>query len=96
MSEVLQRARHPYTALLLQCVPNLREARLERMPCLPGQAPGAAYAGARLRVRAALSARERAVPRGAAAIAQRASSRFKWPAITRCRRERLACSRCAI
>jgi oligopeptide transport system ATP-binding protein len=40
-SEVLQRARHPYTALLLQCVPNLRTARLERMPCLPGQAFGA-------------------------------------------------------
>jgi oligopeptide transport system ATP-binding protein len=40
-SEVLQRAHHPYTALLLQCVPNLRDARLERMPCLPGQAMGA-------------------------------------------------------
>ncbi len=41
VSEVLQRARHPYTALLLQCVPNLREERLERMSCLPGQALGA-------------------------------------------------------
>jgi len=40
-SEVLQRAHHPYTALLLECVPNLRDARLERMPCLPGQALGA-------------------------------------------------------
>jgi oligopeptide/dipeptide ABC transporter ATP-binding protein len=40
-SEVLQRAQHPYSALLLQCVPNLRSARLERMPCLPGQALGA-------------------------------------------------------
>jgi oligopeptide transport system ATP-binding protein len=39
--EVLQRAHHPYTALLLQCVPNLRDSRLERMPCLPGQAFGA-------------------------------------------------------
>jgi len=43
-SELLQRARHPYTALLLKCVPNLREARLERMPCLPGQAPSPAAA----------------------------------------------------
>ncbi len=40
-SEVLQRARHPYSALLLDCVPNLRSVRLERMPCLPGQALGA-------------------------------------------------------
>jgi oligopeptide transport system ATP-binding protein len=39
--DLLQRPHHPYTALLLQCVPNLRTARLERMPCLPGQALGA-------------------------------------------------------
>jgi oligopeptide transport system ATP-binding protein len=46
-SEILQRAHHPYTALLLQCVPNLRDARLERMPFLPGQAlsPAAAERG---------------------------------------------------
>jgi oligopeptide transport system ATP-binding protein len=42
--ELLQHARHPYTASLLQCVPNLRAARLERMPCLPGQAPSPAAA----------------------------------------------------
>jgi oligopeptide transport system ATP-binding protein len=40
--ELLRNAHHPYTDLLLKCVPNLRAARLERMPCLPGQAPGAA------------------------------------------------------
>jgi oligopeptide transport system ATP-binding protein len=38
-AELLRRARHPYTDLLLKCVPNLAEARLERMPCLPGQPP---------------------------------------------------------
>ncbi len=40
--ELLRRARHPYTDLLLKCVPNLRAARLERMPCLPGQPPSPA------------------------------------------------------
>jgi oligopeptide transport system ATP-binding protein len=40
--ELLRHAHHPYTDLLLKCVPNLHAARLERMPCLPGQAPGAA------------------------------------------------------
>jgi peptide/nickel transport system ATP-binding protein len=35
-------ARHPYSALLLQCVPDLRQPRTDRMPFLPGQAPGAA------------------------------------------------------
>jgi oligopeptide transport system ATP-binding protein len=37
--DLLQRARHPYTDLLLKCVPNLAHARLDRMPCLPGQPP---------------------------------------------------------
>jgi oligopeptide transport system ATP-binding protein len=40
-SELLQRARHPYSALLLKCVPNLAGPRLDRMPYLPGQAPQA-------------------------------------------------------
>jgi len=35
-------ARHPYSALLMQCVPDLRAARTDRMPFIPGQAPGAA------------------------------------------------------
>jgi oligopeptide transport system ATP-binding protein len=35
-------ARHPYSALLMQCVPDLRAARTEHMPFIPGQAPGAA------------------------------------------------------
>jgi oligopeptide transport system ATP-binding protein len=38
---LLRGPRHPYTALLLQCVPSLHAARLERMPCLAGQAPSA-------------------------------------------------------
>jgi oligopeptide transport system ATP-binding protein len=37
--DLLQRAQHPYTDLLLKCVPNLAHARLDRMPCLPGQPP---------------------------------------------------------
>jgi oligopeptide/dipeptide ABC transporter ATP-binding protein len=40
--ELLRRARHPYTDLLLKCVPNLRDTRRERMPFLPGQAPNPA------------------------------------------------------
>jgi oligopeptide transport system ATP-binding protein len=40
--DLLRRARHPYTDLLLKCVPNLAEARLARMPCLPGQPPSPA------------------------------------------------------
>jgi oligopeptide/dipeptide ABC transporter ATP-binding protein len=38
-AELLRAPRHPYTALLLQCVPNLRAPRSARMPSLPGQAP---------------------------------------------------------
>ncbi len=38
-AELLRSARHPYTALLMQCAPNLREPRQARMPCLPGQPP---------------------------------------------------------
>jgi oligopeptide transport system ATP-binding protein len=41
-AQLLRTARHPYTALLMQCVPNLHHARLERMPCLPGQPPSPA------------------------------------------------------
>ena len=41
-AELLSSPRHPYTELLLRCVPNLHLPRLARMPCLPGQAPSAA------------------------------------------------------
>jgi oligopeptide transport system ATP-binding protein len=41
-AELLRAPRHPYTALLLQCVPNLRAPRGARMPSLPGQPPQAA------------------------------------------------------
>jgi oligopeptide transport system ATP-binding protein len=40
-AQLLAAPRHPYTDLLLKCVPNLHVPRLERMPCLSGQAPGA-------------------------------------------------------
>jgi oligopeptide transport system ATP-binding protein len=42
--ELLRRARHPYTDLLLKCVPNLNDARQGRMPYLPGQPPNPAAA----------------------------------------------------
>ncbi|MGD0502122.1 MAG: ABC transporter ATP-binding protein [Steroidobacteraceae bacterium] len=41
-AELLRGARHPYSALLMQCVPDFHRARTERMPFLAGQAPGAA------------------------------------------------------
>jgi oligopeptide transport system ATP-binding protein len=41
-ADLLRSPRHPYTAMLLECVPNLREARRARMPELAGQAPSAA------------------------------------------------------
>ena len=41
-AELMRTARHPYSALLMQCVPDLRRPRTERMPFLAGQAPGAA------------------------------------------------------
>jgi oligopeptide transport system ATP-binding protein len=41
--QVLRRPRHPYTAELLRCVPDLSAAPLERMPSLPGQPPDAAH-----------------------------------------------------
>jgi oligopeptide transport system ATP-binding protein len=41
-AELMQNARHPYSALLMECVPDLRGARNDRMPFLAGQAPGAA------------------------------------------------------
>jgi oligopeptide transport system ATP-binding protein len=40
--DLLQRPEHPYTAELLNCVPNLRGPRLARMPTLAGYAPSAA------------------------------------------------------
>jgi oligopeptide transport system ATP-binding protein len=40
-ARLLHAPRHPYTALLLQCVPNLRAPRSARMPSLPGQPPQA-------------------------------------------------------
>jgi len=40
--ELMRSARHPYSALLMQCVPDLRRARTERMAFLAGHAPGAA------------------------------------------------------
>jgi oligopeptide transport system ATP-binding protein len=40
-ADLLRAPRHPYTALLLQCVPNLRAPRGARMPSLPGQPPQA-------------------------------------------------------
>jgi len=41
-AELLRGPRHPYTKLLLECVPNLRAPRGARMPSLPGQPPAAA------------------------------------------------------
>jgi oligopeptide transport system ATP-binding protein len=41
--DVLRRPRHPYTAELLRCVPDLSGPPLERMPSLPGQPPDAAH-----------------------------------------------------
>jgi oligopeptide transport system ATP-binding protein len=41
-ADLMRRARHPYSALLMQCVPDLRQPRTDRMPFLAGQAPGAA------------------------------------------------------
>ena len=39
--DLMRRPLHPYTSLLIQCVPDLRRPRAERMPFVPGQAPGA-------------------------------------------------------
>jgi oligopeptide transport system ATP-binding protein len=38
-ADLLQHARHPYTAELLKCIPSLSGPRLERLPTLPGQPP---------------------------------------------------------
>jgi oligopeptide transport system ATP-binding protein len=42
-AELIGQARHPYTAELIKCVPDLSSPRLERMPSLPGQPPNAAH-----------------------------------------------------
>ena len=42
-AELSRRPRHPYTAELLRCVPDLSAPPLERMPSLPGQPPDAAH-----------------------------------------------------
>jgi oligopeptide transport system ATP-binding protein len=42
-ADLLRRPRHPYTAELLRCVPDLSGPPLERMPSLPGQPPDAAH-----------------------------------------------------
>ena len=36
---LFERARHPYTAELLKCIPSVTGPRLERLPTLPGQPP---------------------------------------------------------
>ena len=41
-ADLMRDARHPYSALLMQCVSDLRRPRAGRMPFLAGQAPGAA------------------------------------------------------
>jgi oligopeptide transport system ATP-binding protein len=41
--DLLRRPRHPYTAELLRCMPDLSAAPLARMPSLPGQPPDAAH-----------------------------------------------------
>jgi oligopeptide transport system ATP-binding protein len=44
--DLLRRPRHPYSAELLRCVPDLLGPPLERMPSLPGQPPDAAQPAA--------------------------------------------------
>jgi oligopeptide transport system ATP-binding protein len=39
--DLMRRPLHPYSSLLLQCMPDLRGPRTKRMPFVPGQAPGA-------------------------------------------------------
>jgi oligopeptide transport system ATP-binding protein len=39
--DLMRKPRHPYSSLLIQCVPDLRRPRTERMPFVPGQAPAA-------------------------------------------------------
>jgi oligopeptide/dipeptide ABC transporter ATP-binding protein len=39
LRELLRRPRHPYSSLLTLCAPSLQGARVDRMPCLPGQPP---------------------------------------------------------
>jgi len=38
-AELFRHPRHPYTAELLKCMPNINDARLARMPTLAGQPP---------------------------------------------------------
>ena len=45
-AQLMSRPRHPYTAELLRCLPDLSAPPLERMPSLPGQPPDAAHPAA--------------------------------------------------
>jgi oligopeptide/dipeptide ABC transporter ATP-binding protein len=45
-AELLRHARHPYTALLIRCVPSLKAPLAARMAFIAGQAPGPADAEA--------------------------------------------------
>jgi oligopeptide transport system ATP-binding protein len=40
-AQLFRRARHPYTAELLKCIPSITGPRWERLPSLPGQPPQA-------------------------------------------------------
>ena len=53
--DLMRKPLHPYSSLLIQCVPDLRRPRAGRMPFVPGQTPGAGDTGSRLCVCAALS-----------------------------------------
>jgi oligopeptide/dipeptide ABC transporter ATP-binding protein len=39
--DLMRKPLHPYSSLLIQCVPDLRRPRAGRMPFVPGQTPGA-------------------------------------------------------
>jgi oligopeptide transport system ATP-binding protein len=85
-ADLLARALHPYTAELLKCVPDLGMPRLERMPSLPGQAPGAADApmGCAFAPRCPIAAgrchEERPLLRDLGGPAHRAACHFPLPA----------------
>ena len=77
--ELFDRPAHPYTRGLMESIPrrNARTARKKRLYEIPGMVPNAARADRRLRLRAALRLRARALPRRGAADPRRRRRRTR-------------------
>ena len=76
---LLRNPQHPYTAALLDCSPSLDAAPRELLRVIPGTVPPSGARPSRLRLRAALPAGVRPLPRGAPGAQAQWRTRVRLP-----------------